>query len=250
MITASHNKYTDNGVKISGLNGESIDSDWEEKYTNIVNSKDLITDLKKLIQEIYHKSEKNKYFFRDYTPIISLAYDTRRSSPKLIKISEDALTLYSAKFHNYGVLTTPALQFLTYLNQMLFKKVNSILSQFYFVNSSEYWMFLKGVYMGFNNFSEQFLAIKPIEAKYENEMLIDCANGAAAFHFKKIAEIFGDRMKLKFININYEFYEGLNEACGAEHLHKIKTLPLNYTDEVKLVKNLSFDGDVDRIIYL
>jgi hypothetical protein len=86
-------------------------------------------------------------------------------------------------------------------------------------------------------------------------MLVDCANGTAAFHKKGIADIFEQDKKvdLKFINTDYTKFETLNEKCGAEHVHKDRILPVNYpeTEEEELyIKNVSFDGDVDRIIYL
>ncbi len=190
----------------------------------------------------------NKYFFRYYTPILCLASDTRRSSPNLVKITEECLTIYKSFFHNYGILSTPALQFLTYLNQILFRKINSVLSQYYFVKESEYWNFLKGVYFAFDTFSEQFFKFQK-NSKYENQIIIDCANGVAGYIYQNIKNIFSEKIDLKFINLNYENYESLNENCGAEHLHKTRALPLNYSDP-KNIKSVSFDGDVDRIIYL
>ncbi len=248
IITASHNKYTDNGLKISGFNGESITSNYEVIFMNLINSNDLMEGVKQSIKEIYKLNAGNKYFFRDYKPIVSLACDTRRSSPKLVKIAEECLTIYKSLFHYYGVLSTPALQFLTFLNQILFRKINSVLSQFYFVKEIEYWNFFKGVYFAFDNFSQQFFEL-PKESKYENRMLIDCANGVAGYIYGNIINILDDKIETKFINSNYEKFENLNEKCGAEHLHKSRSLPANYPD-TKFTKNVSFDGDVDRIIYL
>ncbi len=87
MITASHNKYIDNGFKIAGVDGEMITTQWEDIYTKLVNSKDLVSDTKLLIEELYNnKLANSKYFFRDVTPIVNYACDTRRSSPILAKI--------------------------------------------------------------------------------------------------------------------------------------------------------------------
>jgi phosphoacetylglucosamine mutase len=250
-ITASHNKHTDNGIKIAGVKGESIDSEWENIFTVIINSKNLSQDMKAIIIKINQICRKNKYFFRDYTPVLNIAYDTRKSSEGLNKILTDCLKIYEAKYFVYGVLTTPALQYLTLLNQMAFKKVNSVLSQFSFTNVSEYWNFLGGIYFTFNTFYDQFYKsqIQNI-TNYETELLVDCANGAAGYHYENINKIFNNKIKLKFINTNYKNYEFLNSQCGAEHVHKEKTLPINYPIELEISKNVSFDGDVDRIIYL
>lgn len=251
IITASHNKYTDNGIKIAGLNGESLESKWENIYTVIINSKNLVEDIKIIIGKIYQNTNKNKYFFRDTTPVLNFAYDTRRSSEDLIRILTDSVEIYGAKYKIYGIQTSPALQFITLLNQISFKKVNFILSQFTFCNENEYWNFLEGMYMAFNHFYDQFYKVsKPDENKYESELLLDCANGAAGYQYQKISKVFNGTLRLDFINFNYKNYEFLNNKCGAEHVHKEKLIPINYPEGKFYSKNVSFDGDVDRIIYL
>ena len=45
MITASHNEYLDNGVKIVNYKGEMISSDEEEYIENYINGKLIITKL-------------------------------------------------------------------------------------------------------------------------------------------------------------------------------------------------------------
>jgi phosphoacetylglucosamine mutase len=83
-VTASHNKYTDNGLKIAADKGEPIETIWERYYENIVNSKSLVNDIKDLICNL--KEDLNVNFSHEYIPIIVLAYDTRRSSLKLVRI--------------------------------------------------------------------------------------------------------------------------------------------------------------------
>ena len=63
-----------------------------------------------------------------------------------------------------------------------------------------------------------------------------------------IEQIFKNNEKLQIINTNYKNIESLNDGCGAEHVHKIKTHPSDYP-EFMLNKNASFDGDADRIVF-
>ena len=87
MITASHNKYKDNGFKIAGLEGEGLDEYWEKKYEVLINSSNLKEEIKKLIEDLL-KDEKtnNKKFFTDFKPVLAYSYDTRRSSINLADI--------------------------------------------------------------------------------------------------------------------------------------------------------------------
>lgn len=253
MITASHNKYTDNGIKIAGLDGTSIPSSWEKIYTDIVNSKNIKSDLQTLIKNLLLQNHaKVKYFFRDNTPIINFAYDTRRSSEGLINIIINCLKIMNAKFHNYGIITTPALQFLTLANQMSYKQVHKNLNKFTFTNEEVYWKFLENSFFAFNIFCDKFYSSNKqigVENKYEKDILIDCANGIGGYHAKNIAKLVGELLQVNVINADYTNYEYLNNNCGAEHVHKEKKVPINYPKE-GVVKNLSFDGDVDRIVYL
>jgi phosphoacetylglucosamine mutase len=251
MVTASHNKYTDNGFKIAGIDGETISKYWEDKYTDIVNSKNISEDIRKLIAELSKSDEADsKYFFRDNLPIVVLACDTRRSSSKFVNIISDCLKILNVKFKFYGVQTTPALHFLTVLNQKDFKLKN--FNNFHFVDSMDYWKFLKNGYLAFNTFLERYYCNsieRTEENKYENEFTIDCSNGIAGFHHQNIINLFNNSVMIYPININFQETCSLNEGCGAEFVHKDKKLPINYGNNV-YVKNASFDGDVDRLVYL
>jgi len=251
MVTASHNKYTDNGFKIAGEGGRMISPYWEGIYTKLVNAKNLSYTLKNIIEELVNSNVSvSKNFDKDIHAIVLLACDTRRSSPKLVGIITDCLNILNANFKNYGIQTTPALHFLTLLNQITFNTKSH--KSFDFVHSEEYWKFLKNGLRTFNLFYEK-IYYKNIERnepnKYEGEFTIDCSNGIAAYHYKKIIEIFGETAKIHSYNTNYSEITALNESCGAEYVHKEKKIPINYFKDA-YVKNVSYDGDVDRIVYL
>jgi phosphomannomutase len=54
MITASHNMWEDNGVKIIERDGNMLDANWEDFSTMIVNSPDLC-DTIRMLNEIWLK---------------------------------------------------------------------------------------------------------------------------------------------------------------------------------------------------
>jgi phosphoacetylglucosamine mutase len=251
MVTASHNKYTDNGFKIAGEAGRMISLYWEGIYTKLVNAKNLSYTLKTSIEELLNSDALVfKNYNKEIQPIVVLACDTRRSSPKLVGIITDCLYILNANFKNYGIQTTPALHFLTLLNQIT---VNSIgHKSFDFVDSEQYWKFLTNGIMTFNLFYEKIYSknlVRDEPNKYENEFTMDCCNGIAGYHYKKIIEIFAETVKIHSYNTNYSEITALNDSCGAEYVHKEKNIPVNYFKDA-YIKNISYDGDVDRIVYL
>jgi len=89
MITASHNKYTDNGFKVAGLEGEGLDEYWEKKFEILINCNNLKEEITKLIEDVIKdKKTNNKFFYKDKKPILAYSYDTRRSSKNLANIIE------------------------------------------------------------------------------------------------------------------------------------------------------------------
>ena len=136
------------------------------------------------------------------------------------------------KYEFYQIITAPGLQFLTMVNQQIFKSKNP--QDFRFADSSIYWNFLKNGYLALNTFYDQFYSItrqiKEGNVRYESKLLIDCANGIASHEVLKIKEIFSDLNKVTFINTNHIDCKTINENCGAEHVHKERKLPLNFPE--------------------
>jgi phosphomannomutase len=151
-----------------------------------------------------------------------------------------------AKSHNYGFLTTPGLSFLTLCNQYAYKHNRKT---FQFVKIDEYFKFLSHGYKAFISFYDQFFK-KNLKGddKYQKSITVDCANGVSSLFTNQINDIFKGHLDITFINTDYNDHKTLNSNCGAEFLHKDRKLPTNYP-EAPIQKNLSFDGDVDRIIY-
>jgi phosphoacetylglucosamine mutase len=149
----------------------------------------------------------------------------------------------NANYKDYGYLTTPGLSYLTYCNQVIYGHSN----KFFFPDRDDYFSFLKRSFENFMKFYEQFFK-KNASDKYQKIITVDCANGVAAKFVDEMRGVLGSHLELKFINVDFNKHELLNSKCGAEHMHKEKTLPSDYPEE-PVQKNLSFDGDVDRIIY-
>jgi phosphoacetylglucosamine mutase len=241
MITASHNPYQDNGIKISGDFGVMITPEEEDIAVEIANSKNLKETLLSVIKKLNITQTRS---------IIVLAHDTRRSSPKLANLMKQALDVLHCEYHFYDIVTTPCLQFLNLISILAFEKIG-IKNKMIFPPVQDYWDFLAKAYKDYNSFfAEHFCEPNRVLKNYDRELCIDCSCGIAAVvkdNIQKIMESNTD-LKISFINFDTSVIENLNAGCGAENTQKMKEYPLN-KNQNSIVKNLSFDGDVDRVVY-
>lgn len=83
---------------------------------------------------------------------------------------------------------------------------------------------------------------------YENEIILDCANGVGALPMILIKNRIREHVNIQLINTMTDDPTLLNEGCGAEFVHKDVKLPTGVSDSV-CNKAASFDGDADRLIY-
>jgi phosphomannomutase len=88
MITASHNKYKDNGFKIAAFNGESAPTSWESYLTQIVNTKNLIQYFKTYIKTLAEEANRTIEEIMNTKALICYAYDTRPSSKEFDEITK------------------------------------------------------------------------------------------------------------------------------------------------------------------
>lgn len=167
--------------------------------------------------------------------------------------------LLNSRFVNYEIITTPGLHFLTYLNQLSFQahKEKKLPGKFSFFQTNEYWNFLIKSNEILENYSKKFdflIEDRKDELRYEENLILDCANGIPGFHFEKIKNIFKNQnLNINFINILSKNYSFLSNFCGADYVLKDKLLPITYpTTENKnnYTKNISLDADAVKIVYL
>ena len=259
MVTASHNVYTDNGIKLVDTNGDMIDSDMESLMEYIVNNDNV--DVSKYINDnfgidineiiIKYVSDKKVKFL--------IGNDTRRSCKDIITgIKRGIDSIIDAEYVDLGYRTTPELHILvlkynefTPLIAQNEKKSDELIPH---KLSSHYLRFLK--YLIFN---------------YEivlNDVFVDCANGVGAIAIGRM--YYSDLAEYRPNIINYDFdtHRKLNHKSGSDYIlnnsqefHKTLIDGLNQeldTNDVYSDKNIikvrenklhfSFDGDADRII--
>lgn len=151
MITASHNQYDDNGVKIIDKNGYMISSDQELLLEQIVNSDQSDISITSLV---------------NYQPYVYIAHDTRRSCEEIkTKIIHGIQKIIpDVKIIDLNMMTTPELHI-------------TISESKYSSDDNYYQNKIKHLIKKYN------LADKL------NNYILDCANGVGATTMNKIMSI-------------------------------------------------------------
>lgn len=234
MITASHNKNTDNGIKIIDHNGDYIEKNLEEYCDEIVNTSDK--DLLKTLNKVNRKLGTVRDLGNGPNALIAIGRDTRESGEMFEKKIKEVLEMFGTRVICYGLVTTPQLHFLVRQSNQFGNIVKK--EEYYDTIAAAYHNLL---HMTNNN---------------ESSVQIDTANGIAGLAINELSK----RLKSKdFKIINEGKYENgmfipnhnlLNEKCGADFIVTNNSIPENITElPSKIARCASFDGDSDRLVY-
>jgi phosphoacetylglucosamine mutase len=104
MITASHNPYADNGIKLVDPMGEMLDVALENHLTDLINMGD--DDFFKSIEQMEKHSPKP-----NPNIVVYIGYDTRPSSPLMSLAATTAVQQTGIKVISTGLVTTPQLHY-------------------------------------------------------------------------------------------------------------------------------------------
>ncbi|KAK3690652.1 Phosphoacetylglucosamine Mutase [Vermiconidia calcicola] len=231
MITASHNKAEDNGVKIVDPQGEMLEQEWEKHATYLANAVDpseAANAYMWLVKELKVDQKKpGKVFF---------ARDTRPSGETLVKALKAGLSATGIDACDYGILTTPQLHYLV-------KAANTQDTSHPYGEVSEegYYKKLAAAYKTAMD-----------NAKPAGQLTVDCANGVGAPKLKEMLKHLPSEGKravnIRIVNDKIDKPEALNEKCGADHVKSGQRVPDGF-DGKPYERWASFDGDADRIVY-
>ncbi|GAB5366898.1 hypothetical protein AAMO2058_001183400 [Amorphochlora amoebiformis] len=221
MVTASHNKEKDNGVKIADFDGGMLEAKWEPIATEIANCTE--NQLMNMFRELVEKENINM----SVKPTVYIGEDTRESSPKLADLVEKGAICMGASVLRFKECTTPQLHYLVWSHNT--RKPTD----------------LKGYCQ---EISKAFLSLcDSLDSKSSfPELHVDCANGVGAIAMAQIAPMLEKCLKIKLFNTDTKSSGKLNENCGAEHVQKAKKLPVGISNEGP---HCSLDGDSDRIVF-
>lgn len=230
MITASHNKVTDNGVKIADPSGGMLSQDWEPFSDQLANAPDP-QSLVSLIEEFVKK--ENIPFNGKHSAEILLGRDTRPSGEFLLEAAKQGISaVVGAVTHDMGILTTPQLHWMVCARNKGLKATESD----YFEQLLSAFGCLINLIPGRGNSKET-----------EDKLIVDGANGVGG---EKL-EVIKEKLNELVIEVCNSGKEGgvLNEGVGADFVQKEKVVPHGFGSSHAGIRCASLDGDADRLVY-
>uniref|UniRef100_A0A803L5U1 Phosphoacetylglucosamine mutase n=1 Tax=Chenopodium quinoa TaxID=63459 RepID=A0A803L5U1_CHEQI len=230
MITASHNKVSDNGVKIADPNGGMLSQNWEPFADSLANAADPL-QLLQLIEEFVRK--ENISFDNAYSAEILLGRDTRPSGESLLEAAKQGISsITGAIYHDMGILTTPQLHWMVRARNM---GMNSTEQDYFEQLSHSYRCLVELIPDGIKG------------RKSYDKVVVDGANGVGGDKLDVLKDMCGG---LSIELRNSSKGEGvLNEGVGADFVQKEKVMPSGFGPNDVGLRCASFDGDADRLVY-
>lgn len=231
MITASHNKAEDNGVKLVDPMGEMLEQDWEQWATTIVNGHKPEETVK-----AYGDVVQKYHIDQDKPANVIYARDTRPSGARLVKALEAGLKATNVTYKDFGILTTPQLHYLVRATNTQNDK-----NPYGEVSEAGYYKKLAAAFKR-----------ATANAKITSPVTVDCANGVGAPKLKEMIKYLPSAeetgLHINVANDRIEQAEVLNKDCGADYVKTQQKVPSGF-DGKPLDRWCSFDGDADRIVY-
>ncbi|KAJ1391758.1 Phosphoacetylglucosamine mutase [Sesbania bispinosa] len=231
MITASHNKISDNGVKIADPNGGMLSQHWEPFADALANA----PSPQQLVQLINEFVEKERIPFDGVRPAeILLGRDTRPSGKALLEAAREGVTsIVGAVATDMGILTTPQLHWMVRARN----KGTKASEQDYFEQLSS----------SFRCLMDLIPTEKGKVGGSNDKLVVDGANGVGGVKLKVLQKLL-NVLDIEVRNSNED--EGvLNDGVGADYVQKEKVVPRGFGSKDAGIRCASFDGDADRLVY-
>nr|ABS32231.1 phosphoglucosamine mutase [Carica papaya] len=230
MITASHNKVTDNGVKVADPNGGMLSQDWEPFADKLVNASTPQLLVSFIVEFI---KKENIQLVGKLSAEVWLGRDTRPSGESLIEVAKEGInSIIGAAVLDFGVLTTPQLHWMIRARSKGWKATE----QNYFEQLSSSFRCLMD------------LTPNGIKVNVEDDKLIvDGANGVGGEKLEILNSMLNN-LAIEVRNCGND--RGiLNEGVGADYVQKEKLIPRGFGSKDVGKRCASLDGDADRLVY-
>ncbi|KAL4272672.1 hypothetical protein GQ457_13G004220 [Hibiscus cannabinus] len=230
MITASHNKVTDNGVKIVDPSGGMLSQEWEPFADQLANAQ-TPEALLSLITEFVEK-ERIPFDGLQSAEIL-LGRDTRPSGESLLEVAKQGISsIFGAIALDLGILTTPQLHWMVRARN----KGKPATEPAYFEQISSSFRCLVDL-----------IPNETESNKMDNTVVVDGADGVGG---EKL-EVLKNMLTGLVIEVRNTGKDGglLNDGVGADYVQKEKVVPRGFGSNDVGIRCASFDGDADRLVY-
>ncbi|BFY98453.1 hypothetical protein BsWGS_01493 [Bradybaena similaris] len=224
MVTASHNPEEDNGVKLIDTMGEMMPISWEKYATEVANASD------DRLPDVLGNIIKSENIDMNKPANVSVAMDTRSSSPALVQAAVDGIEALNGKCNNFGLLTTPQLHYIVCCQNTQ--------GQYGEPTELGYYRKLAAAFLKLNKDRKA--------SKYVPDIYVDLANGVGAPKLRLLLNHLQGALNIRFINDGSS--GKLNHQCGADFVKLYQAAPIGIDLEPEM-RCASFDGDGDRIVY-
>ncbi|CAI4059860.1 hypothetical protein SKDZ_05G0130 [Saccharomyces kudriavzevii ZP591] len=246
MITASHNPYQDNGVKIVEPDGSMLLASWEPYAMQLANAASFATHFKEFYAELVKLIELEKIDLgaSNIAPHIVVGRDSRESSPYLLRcLTSTMASVFHARVLDLGCVTTPQLHYITDLSNRREREGDSALAA---ATEQDYYSFFIGA------FNELFTTYDMEKRLSVPKLFIDTANGIGGPQLKKLLAskdwvVPSDQIEI--INDKSDVPKLLNSECGADYVKTNQRLPKGLSPSSFESLYCSFDGDADRVVF-
>ncbi|MBA0758975.1 hypothetical protein Gotri_021919 [Gossypium trilobum] len=230
MITASHNKVTDNGVKIVDPSGGMLTQEWEPFADQLASAQTPEAFLSLIIEFV----EKEKIPLDGVQSAeILLGRDTRPSGESLLEAAKQGISsILGAIALDLGILTTPQLHWMVRARNKGMKATEPA----YFEQISSSFRCLVDL-----------IPNETKSSKMDNTVVVDGADGVGG---EKL-EVLKSMLTSLVIEVRNTGKGGglLNDGVGADYLQKEKVVPRGFCSNDVGLRCASLDGDADRLVY-
>ncbi|KAK9984902.1 hypothetical protein SO802_034427 [Lithocarpus litseifolius] len=230
MITASHNKESDNGVKIADPSGGMLSQHWESFADALANA----PSPQHLLHLIIEFVEKENIPLEGARPAqILLGRDTRPSGESLLEAAKQGISsILGAVAIDMGIVTTPQLHWMVRARN---KGVKASELDYFEQLSSSFRCLMDLIPSG-STFNE-----------VDYKLVVDGANGVGGEKLEVLKKML-DGLAIEVRNSGKDGGV-LNEGVGADYVQKEKVVPRGFSSQDVGIRSASLDGDADRLVY-
>nr|GMC91054.1 phosphoacetylglucosamine mutase [Ipomoea batatas] len=228
MITASHNKVSDNGVKVADPSGGMLTQEWEPFANQLANAPNPSSLLEFIVDFV---KKENITLNGKQEAVVLLGRDTRPSGERLLEAAKQGVaSIVGAIAKDVGVVTTPQLHWMVRAKN---KGMEASECSYFEQLASSFRCLMD-------------LTPQRDQSNFGNDkVIVDGADGVGGEKLEELKKLLSDIC----IEVRNHGDGVLNDGVGADFVQKDKIVPRGFDHEDVGLRCASLDGDADRLVY-